>query len=108
MPVRTGMGRTSIARSVTMFTGAKHRNSVTIDVHVPKTFDVYAAMTGWHLKAFRKVNTIPAILTTPNVAKDAFRSIFCVFLDNRRKKMRMEVFVAIKAGLYRIVKVYSD
>lgn len=67
MPVRTGIGRMRIARSEMMFTGAWHKYIVTMDMHCPVFSREYAALTGVHWNALRKVRIMPATLMTARV-----------------------------------------
>lgn len=67
MPVSTGIGRTRIARSVIIFTGAEHRYIVTMDIHCPVLVEENAALTGLHWKAFRNVRIKPETLTIARV-----------------------------------------
>lgn len=65
--MRIGIGRTSIERSVIMFTGAEQRYIVKMDMHLPELVEAYAELTGLHWNTFRMVRTNPATLTTASV-----------------------------------------
>lgn len=81
MPVKIGIGRKRIARSVMMLTGAEERYNTTIywQWSMAGTGVLKAALTGLHWKAFKNVNAMPAKLTTARVARVAHLNIFSVF-----------------------------
>jgi hypothetical protein len=96
MAVKTGIGKTSTAKSVMTLTGTDAKYSVIRGIHFPmgaKTWE-----TGIHWKMLKNVKTRPAMLTIANVIHDATRNNLWAFRDRRRYRIIMEDFVAIKAG----------
>lgn len=88
--------------SVITFTGTDAKYNVIRGIHVPtgaKTWD-----TGRHWKTLKNVKTRPAMLTTASVTHDATRSNLWALRESRRYKIRMEDFVAIKAGFWRTIQ----